>query len=356
MSAGKLEWFLTLFLVIGAAPGSALNGQQPEKPLTNADVIKMVKVGLPESAIVATIRSNPAKYDLSPDGLIALHKAGVTKNEMDAMMAVSGKGAPATVAPSAEKAPQGEAAPPPSKTKSKIPVITIQQNGAEQKLPLEKTQLAQTKNKPTSMAKLAADAVLIHGFQATVSTATAEVASHVGSRTAGGALGQVGGAFSGILGQRKPEMTYVWAVPGPASTNVLTMDTPQLSVNFSSVPGVNPDDFEPAIVKLTPAQNAFRLIGATRGKEDALSTSAVEWEVYSGFLEDRVKIQSKKLGPGQYQISPAAALLPGEYGVVMRPVSKDKKFSGGDVARSQGEGLMFDSVWSFQVPLDSEAQ
>lgn len=117
-----------------------------------------------------------------------------------------------------------------------------------------------------------------------------------------------------------------------------------MSVTFLSVPGINPDEFEPAIVKLTPAQNALRLVGATRGKEDALSNSAVEWEVYSGFLEDRVKIQSQKLGPGQYRISPASALLPGEYGVVLRPISKNKKFSGGDVARAQGEGLMFDSV------------
>jgi hypothetical protein len=325
--------------------------QDAPKPLTNADVINLVKAGLTESAIVATIRSNPAKYDLSPDALIKLHVGKVTENEMQAMMAASGKGGPAAAPPVAAAAPTPAA--PPAAKKSRLPAISIMQNGAEQKLPLEKTQLAQTKNKPVSMAKLAADTAMLQGMQATMNSATAQVASHLGSMT-GSTLGQVGGAFSGVLSQRKPEVTYVWGIANPISSTVLQTDTPQVSLDFSMVPGINPDEFEPALVKLTPAQNALRLVGATRGKEDALSSSATDWEIYSGFVEDRVKIQSQKLSPGHYQISPATPLLPGEYGVVLRPISKNKKFSGGDVARSQGDGLMFNSVWSFQVSADEQ--
>ena len=48
-------------------------------------------------------------------------------------------------------------------------------------------------------------------------------------------------------------------------------------------------------------------------------------------------------------MSPQTALLPGEYAVVLRPVSKTEKFSGGDVAQGQCPGLMFDTIWSFQV-------
>jgi hypothetical protein len=46
--------------------------------------------------------------------------------------------------------------------------------------------------------------------------------------------------------------------------------------------------------------------------------------------------------------------VPGEYGIVLRPVSKGKKFSGGDVARAQGDGLMFDAIWTFQISEDAE--
>lgn len=57
--------------------------------------------------------------------------------------------------------------------------------------------------------------------------------------------------------------------------------------------------------------------------------------------------------PGLYKISPASSLMPGEYAVVLRPIAKSKKFSGGDVARGQGDGLLFDSVWSFEVAADA---
>jgi len=346
----KLILLALLILMAGAALGPVLIAQQ--KPLSNADVIKMVKSGLPESVIISSIQSSPAHFDLSPNGLISLHKAGVSQKIMDAMMAAGGSKPPAEAA----APPSGAAAattraqtPPPPQTKSKIPVVFLLQNGAWQKVTVEKAQLAQTKTKPTSMAKLAADTALIQGFQATMSSASAEVASHIGSRTAGSALGQAGGVFSGVLAQRKPKITYVWAIANPSSSNVLQEDTPEFAVSFAGVPGVNADDFEPAIVKLTPSQNAFRLVGATQGKEDATSSVSADWEIYSGFLEERVKVQSQKIGDGQYQISPASPLAAGEYAVVVRPTSKSKKFSGGDVARYQGEGMMFDSVWSFQV-------
>ena len=61
--------------------------QDSQKTLTNADVVKMVKGGLPESVVVSAIQSSPAKYDISPDALIALQKDGVTAKEMDAIIA-----------------------------------------------------------------------------------------------------------------------------------------------------------------------------------------------------------------------------------------------------------------------------
>lgn len=357
MGNRRMKMPALLILALSTALSPVLLAQQ--KPLSNGDVIKMVKNGLPESVIVSSIESSATHFDLSPDGLISLHKAGVSQKIMDAMMAAGGSKPPAEAAApsSGEAAATARAqAPPPPKTKSKIPVAAVLQNGAWQILAVEKAQLAQTKTKPTSMAKLAADTALMQGLQATVSSATAEVASHVGSRTAGSGLGQAGSVFSGVLAQRKPKITYVWAIANPASSNVLQKDTPEFSVSFAGLPGVTADDFEPAIVKLTPAQNAFRLVGATQGKEDATSSFSADWEIYSGFLEERVKVQSQKIGDGQYQISPAAPLAPGEYGVVVRPTSKSKKFSGGDVARYQGDGMMFDSVWSFQVSAGENGQ
>ena len=64
--------------------------------------------------------------------------------------------------------------------------------------------------------------------------------------------------------------------------------------------------------------------------------------------------RDQNVAEGDYNLSPQAPLLPGEYAVVLRPVAKDQKFSGGDVARGQGPGLIFNAVWSFQVAENAE--
>ncbi|MGH9781629.1 MAG: hypothetical protein ACRD33_07390, partial [Candidatus Acidiferrales bacterium] len=253
---------LALLMAI-CCPG--LYGQQAQKPLTNAGVIKMVKAGLSESVVVATIHASPANFDVSPDGLIALQKARVTQNEMNAMVAATQgpSNGGATAASANANSGSGNAAPAAaSGPRWQMPTVAVVQNGASQELPLEKTQLAQTKTKPTSMASLAGDSVMTEGIQAGVGDATMTAATHMSSGVGGVAVEQAGGIFSGALARRKPMTTYVWGVPGPASSNVLQIATPSFTVSFARTPGVNPDDFAPEIVKLTPAQNTCRLIGA----------------------------------------------------------------------------------------------
>lgn len=348
--------FATGGLLLSAWLGPALRAQTPQ-PLTNADVIKMVKGGLPESVIVSSIQSRPAKFDVSPDGLIALHRAGVTPGEMDAVMAASAKGPAGASVP---RPPEPGANAPPtadsvlSASKSRMPRVTVTQGNSSQEMKLEKTQLAETKTKPSSMKSLAGDSAVTQAMQSGVNTATFSAASHMSSGIGGSAVEQAGSIFSGMMSHRTPTVTYVWGVPGAVSANVLKSSTPTFFVDFARTAGVTPDEYVPAIVKLTPAQNTCRIAGATQGKEDVRSSPAADWEIYSHFLEERVASTPQKLGPGEYKIAANAELLPGEYGVVLRPISKDKRFSGGDVARAQGDGLMFDAIWTFRV--SDEAQ
>lgn len=55
------------------------------KAITNDSVIRMVKAELDESIILQTIRTQLPKYDLSPEGLIALKGAGVSPEIISAM-------------------------------------------------------------------------------------------------------------------------------------------------------------------------------------------------------------------------------------------------------------------------------
>lgn len=332
----------SLILICVAALG------QSGKPLTNEDVIELVKKKLPESVIVSAIKSSPGNFDTSPSELIRLNSAGLTENELNAMMAVAHKGSDEQVVAPSSGTTEG----PPS-SKWKMPSAMVIQGNEAAELKLEKAQLAQTKNKPTSMKSLASDSVLTQSMQAGVSTASWDASTHMNSMVAGSAVQQAGTVVSGMLAHRTPTVTYVWGVAGPASGNVLQTASPSFKVDFSHAPGVNPDDYEPAIVKLTPAQNTCRIVGATEAKADASASPAADWQVYSHYLEERVKTDPQKLGAGKYNLN-TAQLLPGEYGLVLRPVSKGKKFSGGEVARAQGDGLMFDAIWTFQIA--NEAQ
>ena len=232
----------------------------------------------------------------------------------------------------------------------RMPVVVVVENGASRPLPLEKAQLAQTKTKATSMASLAGDTALNQAFQAGIGDATMATASHINSGIGNSALGQTGSILSGMMARRKASVTYVWGVPNPASPNVMQTAMPQFATDFSHAPGVNPDEYQPAIVRLTPTQNTCRLVGATEGKEDARSDPAADWQIYSHFVEDPIAIKLQRVEAGKYTIAPASELLPGEYALVLRPTSRTRKFSGGEVARAQGDGLMFDAVWTFQVP------
>jgi hypothetical protein len=204
------------------------------------------------------------------------------------------------------------------------------------------------------MKTLAADSAVTQAMQSGINTATYGVASHVNSAIGGSAVQQAGSVFSGVLSHRAATVTYVWGVPSPSSTNVLQTVSPSFALDFSRAIGINADDYEPAIVKLTPAQNTCRIVGATQGKADLRSSPAADWQMYSHFLEERVSTRAEKLSPGKYNVAPVSELQPGEYAVVLRPISKEKKFSGGDVARAQGDGLMFDAIWTFQISDEAE--
>lgn len=342
-----------LLLVLACAQ---LFAQHASKPLTNDDVIAMAHKKLPESVIVSAIESTPSRFNTSPNELMRLNAAGVTEKELNAMLAASGKGSPSAAVPrpTGDSPTPASAAPEPPVSKSRMPKVYLQQAGSLRELPLEKTQLAETKTKPSSMKTLAADSAVTQGLQTAVNTVAWDAAAHTNSAIGGSMVGQAGGIFSGVMSRRKPTVTYVWGVPNPASGNVVPTLLPAFTVDFSRVPGVELADYEPAIVKLTPAQNTCRIVGATQGKEDARSTPAADWQVYSHFLEERVTTKNEKLAPGKFKLSPASELFPGEYAVVLRPVAKTKPFSGGDVARAQGDGLMFDAVWTFQVSDSAE--
>src|ERR1041384_7415974 len=311
--------------------------QTAPQPLTNDDVVSLAKEGLPESTIVSAIQSQNNNFDLSANGLIGLKKHRVSGGVIDAMLAASkAPAAPATGAPVQAAPAVGQ------------PYVTIKDGAANKSLPLSKTQISQTKTKSSSLTGLAGDAALVSAFQGLALQAGASALYRSGSVIGGGMLGSASGVMSGFLAHRKPTVTEVWAIAGQTAETV-SSNAPTFDVNFTNIPGVNADEYEPVLIKLTPSPKNFRLVGATEAKQDVFESQTMDWQVYSSFVEDRVAAQAKKSGVGQYELTPNAPLASGEYGVALRPMNKGKKFSSSSVQQNSGDGMLFNSVWAFSV-------
>ena len=73
--------FLCLSLFVTAA-----YGQQPDGPLTNASVVRLVKAGFKEKTIIAIINNRPSDFKLDTEQLISLKRNGVNENIILAML------------------------------------------------------------------------------------------------------------------------------------------------------------------------------------------------------------------------------------------------------------------------------
>lgn len=76
-----------------------------EAPLTNADVLRLLKEGVPASVVAAKIKTSTARFDLTTDAIVSLTKAGVPESVLTAMIEKSAGTASAT--PAAAAPPTG---------------------------------------------------------------------------------------------------------------------------------------------------------------------------------------------------------------------------------------------------------
>ncbi len=85
---------------------------QTKKPLTNDDVLQMVKAGFQESMIVKAIEANETNFDVSVQALMDLKNAGVSQSVIEAMLAAeTRKKAPAPAANPPKESPSSGAKP-----------------------------------------------------------------------------------------------------------------------------------------------------------------------------------------------------------------------------------------------------
>ena len=354
----------SLAVLICAALTTIVSGQTTPPALTNDDVVAMFKGGLGESTIISAVRSQETNFDISAKGLLELKKGGIPPQIMDEVISAAGKHKAAVEAAAAKAEAEADAKAKasivaPAVTSSPIlpgtPSVLMIQAGQKQPLSIGRTQIVQTKTKPSSLAALTSDETLAQamgGVSQSIASAGIMKGSSKIASTAMMANPMISGAMlaGGLFAfHYKSAVTDVWAVPGPKSETMIHNAQPAFEVHYDNIPGINADEYEPVLLKLESTTNNFRLVGATEAKQDALQSSTADWGIYSSFVEERIPAQATKAASGSYQLQAGSALPPGEYAVALRPINKEKKFSGTSMTQNTGDGLFFNSVWSFEV-------
>jgi hypothetical protein len=319
----------------------------------------MSKNNFSEDSIITTIQNNKTQFDLSVDALIALKNAGVSERIISVMQSAQTARpvAPGTRSPTPDENR-------PALSPEPIPPMILQQpyvlavyGGTKQPLPLEPTHVGKAEAKGNDLGALAKEQATDKLYNALELSLASRLGMAVDSRLAripllgatvgfGGALMEGVGKAGRIFRKPKPVM-YLWAVPGHSSSLGLRTTMPQFEAVYGEIPGIDPDEYEPFLVRLVQTRENWRLVGAK--KDDPAAYKSKKWDAYSDFMEERIPIRSNRLGRGRFSITLERPLEGGEYGVVLRPVLKSKVFSGEDIANRERSGILFDTVWSFSV-------
>ncbi|HTS29690.1 MAG TPA: hypothetical protein VMH81_27655 [Bryobacteraceae bacterium] len=91
-------------------------------PMTNQDVVKLVKAKVADDLIIAKIKQSKTRFDVSVDGLVALKGSGVSDAVISVMM---NPAAPAATAPPPAAPAAANTSAPPSAPKSSFPASNV---------------------------------------------------------------------------------------------------------------------------------------------------------------------------------------------------------------------------------------
>lgn len=378
LSLAKLRRGHTAALLVLSLLCLAASAQVAGHTLNNGDIIKMTHDGFDENVIVAVVESNSTDFDVSINGLNTLKAASVSGKVMEAMLKAEAKkrqASPSAVnsSGSVPSSPAPTMVPNPAATAmggnmqqvmamamsmgggsmpgmgtsmldtSQLPPLTLITDVARQQVHPSIAQIANTQTHGDGMPGAGSQATgMLMGLGRQALSFGVIGGGMFAGPGAGMAMGMMGGL--GGLGHHHgpPKVTYVWALPGPKSATIVNSNQPQFEMSYGNLLGIDPDAYEPLLIKLVNSKDNWRLVGATKTTMGQLGT-----EAYEKITEARIAIRSKKLARGQVQIEPKQILEPGEYAVVLRAIHPGKRAEGS--LGGGAETSLFFSVWDFSV-------
>ena len=319
--------------------------RQQKQPLTNADIIRLVKSGLAEGVIISAIEANDTRFDVSADALISLKAAGVGQKIIEAMLASAARlRSAAAPQPATAPLPEGPALP-------QTPLYALSIEGTEKLLlPLNTTaQAALVKSEGDDLKSIAANQAIGAAIITGSMQAGAAIATATGSLRSLGVIGAAGSIVGGRFFHKKSTQTIAFAVTGRDAKTVLQSATPTFEVVYRDIPGVNPDDYEPVLVRLITTKDNYRIFSAVKLTDGKQVTQRP--------LVEQVPVRVSKIGSGHAQVTATGPLEAGEYGLLLLPIEQLPNTSeNGGVRFTQTQESISLLVWDFSItPAEGQA-
>ena len=358
--------------------------QETKHALTNDNVIKLVKDGFSEDIVVAMIEANDSAFDVSVNGLTAVKEAGISNKVMEAMLKAEARKrqqsalaqpAPPPQAPGMQSPPLTAMLPTPMAgvggganvqqmmamamamrgggmapgmgggmmDPSQLPPLTLVTVTTRQQIKPSIAQIANTQTKGDGMPGAGSQATgMLMGLGRQALSFGAIGGGMFAGPGASMAMGMMGGL--GGMGHHHgpPKVTYVWALPGHESSTLVNDNKPRFAMSFGNLLGIDPDAYEPQLIKLVNSKDNWRLVGATKTTMGQMGT-----EAYEKVTEARIAVKAERSGRGEVQLEPKQPLEPGEYAVVLRAIHPGKRAEGS--LGGGAETSIFFSVWDFSV-------
>lgn len=226
---------------------AAMTNQATDKPLTNADIIRLSKAGLADSVIIKVIETSKSKFDLSVGNLIALKNSGVSQPVIEAMQLSASSAAATDKKPIAAPLAVSPLLPvnvpvvsPSSNAAQTQPFAVLIENEEKRIMTAAVPQIVRTKAKGSDLAAIAKDEAVTGALsqiatEAAVRTGVAMGGSAASLPLVGAILG--GGMMLGGMLRRKPQITYVMALGGQTASIIHNQkgNAPKIEITYGNI-------------------------------------------------------------------------------------------------------------------------
>jgi hypothetical protein len=78
-----------VLLLVAASVPIGVSAAQEKRPLTNDDIVSMVRAGLDEGTVILAVENTPSHFDTSPEALVRLKEHGASPKVLNAMFVYS---------------------------------------------------------------------------------------------------------------------------------------------------------------------------------------------------------------------------------------------------------------------------